>query len=189
MTRRVGGAHTVAQNLAVTILPEHAHSDSDIAAAINDALLWNVYVPKTVTVQVQQGSVRLEGQVNWNYQRSAAEHAVRFLAGVVAVHNLITVKPQAVTLRENGKAIHFWARWASYFRAQPSAKQIRAEVLAALQRQATTDATSIHVNTQDTKVTLTGHASSLQFIVDAANAAWSAPGVTHVINRVKLAQS
>lgn len=185
-TKRVSGVCAVAQNLAVRILPEHMHSDSDIAAAIENALQWNVYIPRTVTAQVQQGTVRLEGQVIWNYQRVTAERAVRYLSGVVEVHNLITLRPQPSKARVNGKVTHFWSRWASHFRTQNSAKQIKENVLAALQRQAVADAASIHVDTQDTKVTLTGHASSWQSIVDAADAAWAAPGVTNVIDRVKL---
>jgi len=187
-TKRVSGVSTVAQNLAVQLLPEHVHSDSDIAAAIQNVLQWNVYVPKSVTAQVQHGSVRLEGQVIWNYQRVTAERAVRYLSGVVEVHNLITLKPQSSETRVNGEVTHFWSRWASYFRTQTSAKQIKETVLAALQRQAEADAASIHVDTQDTKVTLTGNASSWQSIVDAANAAWAVPGVTHVIDRVKLSR-
>ena len=187
-TKRVSGVSMVVQNLAVKLLPEHVHSDSDIAAAIQNALQWNVYIPKTVTAQVQQGSVRLEGQVIWNYQRVVAERAVRYLLGVVEVHNLITLKPQSSRAPVKGKVTHFWSLWASYFRTQTSAKQIKVNVLAALQRQAVVDAASIHVDTQGTKVTLTGNASSWQSIVDAATAAWAVPGVTHVIDRVKLSR-
>ena len=184
--KRVSGVHTVSQNLFVKILPEHVHSDSDIAAAIQNALQWNVYIPKTVTAQVQQGSVRLEGKVNWNYQRVTAERAVRYLTGVVAVHNLITLKPQVGSTQR--KPTHFWARWASHFWNQSSTRKIKEKVTTALQRQAAAEAASIHVDTQGSKVTLTGHASSWQSIADAANAAWAAPGVTHVIDRVKLSQ-
>jgi len=187
-TKRIGGVGTVAQDLVVKLLPDHLHSDSDIAAAIQNALQWNVYIPKAVTAQVQQGSVWLEGQVIWNYQRVVAERAVRYLSGVVEVHNLITLKPQTAEARVNGKSTHFWSRWASHFRTQTSAKQIKDDVLAALQRQATADAASIHIDTQDTKVTLTGYASSWQSIVDVANAAWAVPGVTHLFDRVKLSR-
>jgi len=187
-TKRIGGVGTVVQNLAVKLLPEHVHGDPDIAAAIQNALQWNVYIPETVTAQVQQGSVRLEGQVIWNYQRVVAERAVRYLSGVVEVHNLITLKPQSSGVRVDGKGTHFWSRWAARFRTQTSAKQIKEDVLAALQRQAAADAASIHVDTQDTKVTLTGHAPSWQSIVDAANAAWAVPGVTHVFDRLRLSR-
>jgi len=65
------------------------------------------------------------------------------------------------------------------------APQVEEKVLAALQRQATVDADSIHIETDGGKVTLTGYASSWQAIEDAANAAWATPGVTEVIDQVK----
>ena len=165
-TKRVGGVRTVAQDLTVKIQNEHQHSDSEIAAAVQTALQWHVYVPNSVTAKVQQGVVTLQGQATWNYQRDAAERAVRYLTGVIAVHNLVTLKPPQV-----------------------SEAQVKGKVLAALQRQATTDAKSIHIDAAGGKVTLTGHASSWQSIEDAANAAWAAPGVTEVIDQVKMSMT
>ncbi len=161
-TKRVSGVRTVAQHLTVKILADHLRSDSDLAAAAQNALLWDVFVPKTVTARVQQGAVTLEGLVTWNYQRDAAERAIRHLRGVVAVYNSITLKPEA------------------------SAAEVKKNVQAALQRQVATDANSIHIETAGGIVTLTGHASSWQSIEDAANAAWAAPGVTEVIDHVKM---
>jgi osmotically-inducible protein OsmY len=67
--------------------------------------------------------------------------------------------------------------------------QVKESVLAALQRQATTDAKSIQIETSGSKVTLTGHASSWQSIEDAANAAWAAPGVTEVVDQVRMSMT
>ncbi len=161
-TKRVSGVRTIAQDLKVKVLTAHARNDSEIATAIQSAFKWDVVVPETVTAKVQNGSVTLEGQVAWNYERDAAERAVRYLAGVVSVQNLITLK------------VHV------------SAAQVKEKVEAALHRQATADAKSIHIETSGGKVTLTGHASSWQSIEDAANAAWAAPGVTEVIDEVKM---
>jgi len=164
-TKRVFGVRTVAQDLTVKILAEHKRSDSDIAAAVQSALKWDVFVPNTVTAKVQDGWVTLEGQVPWNYQRDAAERSVRYLAGVVGVSNSVTLKPQT------------------------SAGEVKEKIKAALQRQATADANSIHIDTSGGKVTLTGHASSWQSIEDAANAAWAAPGVTDVLDQVKMSMT
>ena len=164
-TKRVSGVRTVAQDLTVKVLTDHIRTDSEIAAAVQSVLEWNVAVPKDVTAKVQQGAVTLEGQVPWNYQRDAAERAVRHLKGVVAVHDFITLKPQV------------------------SAAQVKEKVQAALQRQAAADAKSIHIDTSGGKVTLTGHASSWQSIEDAANAAWAAPGVTEVVDRVTMSMT
>jgi osmotically-inducible protein OsmY len=162
-TKRVSGVRTVAQDLTVKLLTDHARSDSEIAAAVQHALKWDVFVPKEVTAKVERGAVTLEGPVTWNYQRDAAERAIRFLAGVVAVYNYIALKPEAST------------------------EQVKEKVEAALQRQATADAKSIHIKTSGGKVTLTGSASSWQAIEDASHAAWAAPGVTNVVDQLSVA--
>src|ERR1700689_1355898 len=90
-TKRVSGVRTVAQDLTVKILVDHKRSDSEIAGATQNALKWDVFVPPSVTAKVQEGAVTLEGEVTWNYQRDAAERAIRHLAGVVAVYNSVTV--------------------------------------------------------------------------------------------------
>jgi osmotically-inducible protein OsmY len=155
----------VAQDLTVKILADHKRTDSDIASAVQNALQWDVFTPKAVTAKVQNGAVTLEGQVKWNFERDAAEKAVRYLMGVVSVYNSITLKPET------------------------SAAQVKEKIQSALQRQATTDTNSIHIETSGGKVTLTGHASSWQSIEDAANAAWAAPGVTQVVDQVKMAMT
>jgi len=164
-TKRVSGVRTVAQDLTVKISAGHKRSDSEIAAAVQGALNWNVNVPESVTARVHEGSVTLEGAVTWHYQRDAAERAVRYLVGVVAVYNAVTLMPDA------------------------SSAVVRENVQAALHRQATADAKSIRVDTSGGKVTLTGHASSWQSIEDAASAAWAAPGVTEVIDQVKMSMT
>ena len=161
--KRVGGVRTVAQDLTVKILSDHTRSDSDIAGAIQSALKWDVLVPNAVTAVVRDGLVTLEGQVNWNFEREAAGRAIRNLTGVVNVSNLLTLKKK-----------------------EASAAQVKEKVEAALQRQATADSKSIHVDTNGGKVTLTGHASSWQSIEDASNAAWAASGVTQVVDQLKI---
>lgn len=161
-TKRVSGVRTVAQDLTVKILSEHKRTDSDIAIAVQNALKWDVFTPKSVTAKVQNSAITLEGQVAWNFERDAAERAVRNLTGVVSVYNSIVLKPQT------------------------SAAQVKEKIQSALQRQATTDTNSIHIETAGGKVTLTGHASSWQSIEDAASAAWAAPGVTEVLDQVRM---
>lgn len=161
-TKRVFGVRTIAQDLKVKVLNDHKQSDGDIAAAVLSALKWDVYVPSTVTAKVQDGNVTLEGQVSWNFERDSAERAVRYLMGVISISNFITLKPET------------------------SAAKVKEKVEAALQRQATKDANSIHVDTSGGKVTLTGHASSWTMIQDAASAAWAAPGVTDVVDQLTV---
>jgi len=164
-TKRVSGVRSFAQDLTVKTLPGHVRTDSDIAASVQSALKWNVYVPSHVTAKVEKGFVTIEGQVASNYQRDAAEHAIRNLIGVRGVYNAISLQPHA------------------------SVTQLKEKVQAALQRQATADAHSIQIEVSGGAVTLTGHAASWQSIQDAVNASWAAPGVTEVVNHVKLSMA
>lgn len=160
--KRVGGVRILATDLKVELLADHARSDPGIAAAIQSALAWNVQVPKSILAKVQDGWVTLEGECVKNYQREAAELAVRCLVGVVGVSNGIALVQQT------------------------SETEIKLQVEAALQRQAKSDAKSIVVATSGGKVTLSGHASSWQAIEDAAAAAWTAPGVTQVQDNIQM---
>ncbi len=160
--KRVAGVRAIAEDLSVKITGLHQRSDSEIAAAALSALMWDVWVPDSVTAKVQQGSLTLEGEVEWNYQRDSAKRAVQYLTGVVSVDNNIMIKPRV------------------------SADEVREKVQAALQRRATKDANTIHVETSGGAVTLTGEASSWHVIEDAAAAAWAAPGVTKVIDTVSM---
>jgi osmotically-inducible protein OsmY len=161
-TKRVHGVRTVAHDLTVKVVADHARSDSEIAASVQAALEWDVFVPKNVTATVEGGSVTLDGEVALNYQRQAAERAVRFRKGVIDVLNRIAIKPPA------------------------SATQVKDRVDAALARRGTSDAQSIRVDTAGGKVTLSGNARHWQSIEHATNAAWAVPGVTEVVNDVQM---
>jgi len=161
-TKRVRGVRAIAQNLTVKLRADHERSDSEIATAVHRCLNWDVYVPETVSASVHYGAVTLSGQVAWNFERLAAERAVRHLKGVVTVHNNITILPKVSPI------------------------EVHEQVWSALQRQDHEDASSIHVASIGGEVTLTGHATSWQSIFDAENASWAVPGVTHVFNKVTL---
>jgi osmotically-inducible protein OsmY len=160
--KRVSGVRTLAQDLAVKLTGPHRRNDSEIAIAVENALEWDVYVPDTIKAKVQRGMVTLEGQCGWNYEREAADRAVRFLTGVTQVINMIAITPTATV------------------------ESVKEQVEAALQRQATADASSIKIDTSGGKVTLSGSASSWRSIEDAAKAAWAAPGVTEVVDHMRI---
>ena len=136
--RRVSGVRSFAQDLTVKIHEDYKRNDTEMEATIQHAFKWYTSIPESVTSTVRDGAVTLGGHVSWNYQREAAEEAARYLIGVVSVSNHITIKPD------------------------PSATLVREKIVAALQRQASTDASSIKVETSDGTVTLTGHAASRQ---------------------------
>lgn len=158
---RVTGVRAVADDLAVKVFGPHERTDTEIAHAALNALRWDTEVPdEKLTVKVEHGWVTLKGETEWNYQKTAAERDLRYLAGVKGISNLITVKPRA------------------------SATEVKAKIEAALKRSAELDANQITVETADGSVTLKGTVRSWPERSDAERAAWAAPGVKEVHDRL-----
>jgi len=127
------------------------------------ALEDRITVPRDrVKVTVSDGWITLEGDVEWQYQREAAESAVRHLMGVKGVVNLITIKPRL------------------------SPTEIRSKIEAALRRTAELDAQRITVETEGSKVVLRGRVRAWAEREEAERAAWRAPGVTQVENYITV---
>jgi osmotically-inducible protein OsmY len=161
--KRVEGVHAVADELEVRLASSAVRDDADLAGAAINALKWNVAVPaERIKMVVQDGWVRLEGEVDWEYQRKAAANAVRFLMGVRGVSNGIRVKP----------------------RVQPG--NVRAAITAALKRSAEVEAQQIRIEAANGRVTLRGDVHSWAERSAAARAAWSAPGVTSVEDHLSV---
>jgi osmotically-inducible protein OsmY len=160
---RVYGVKAVANDIAVRPISTSARSDSDLAAAIVTALRWNTQVPADrVVATVADGWVTLKGEVEWHFQREAAERSVRDLAGVIGVTNSVTIKPHV------------------------RIADVQTKIEAALKRSAEIDARRIHVAALDGKVTLTGNVHSWAERREATLAAWAAPGVHEVDNRLSV---
>ena len=105
--RRVKGVLAVAEELEVQVPFERKRGDDEIAAAIVDRLAWDVSVPRdAVHVRVEQGWVTLTGEVDWHYERKAAEQDARRLHGVVGISNQVSIRPQVNTSLVSDNIMH-----------------------------------------------------------------------------------
>lgn len=161
---RVSGVKAIADDLTVRPVQGFIRSDTDIAHAAVTALEWDIQVPENkVKAKVENGWVTLIGAVEWKFEKDAAERAVRYLTGVRGVSNLVAIQPKHVSKFEVGSKIK-----------------------EALRRSAERDADRITVEALDGRVTLKGTVRSFAERVDAERAAWSAPGVTAVEDRIAV---
>jgi len=160
---RVYGVKAVANDLAVHLVSAFERTDTEVAQAAVAALKWNTMVPNDrVTVTVNNGWLALNGTLDWQYQRDVAARAVRDLTGVKGVTNNIIVQPRVKTI------------------------DVRDKIEAAFRRSAQIDARRINVNATDGKVILSGNVHSWAERQEAERAAWAAPGVTQVEDRLAI---
>jgi osmotically-inducible protein OsmY len=155
--KRVYGVKAVANDLEVKLPSGAERTDPEIAQAAVKALESRFMVPHDqIKVTVRNGWITLEGTVKWQFQKQAAESAVRQLTGVKGITNMIEVRPPV------------------------SAADVKAKIEEALRRSAELDARRITVETEGSKITLRGTVRAWAEREAAERAAWSAPGVTSV---------
>lgn len=160
----VSGVKAVADDLHVRLPSIFERTDTELAHAVVNAMLWDIQVPNDrIVATVEKGWVTLGGEVEWQYQRKAAEKAVRNLTGVKGVTNLIRVEPRTV-----------------------SSAEVSLKIKDSLRRNAELDADKINVASSNGTVTLTGTVRSYAERKDAESAAWRAPGVTAVDDRLGI---
>jgi len=162
--RRVSGVRGIALDLDVKLAPGHQRSDSEIAEAATVALRLNSLVPDgKVKVEVEDGWITLTGEVDWRYQFASAEQCLRSLTGVRGLFNQITIKPRV------------------------KGDDITRQIAAALTRQAAREARHIDVEVDGAVVTLTGKVRSMAEHDAAVGVAFSARGVSRVIDHLQVA--
>lgn len=159
---RIKDVKGVAEEIDVNLPFSVKQDDAEIVEAVINRLAWNVSIPRdAVKASVSKGWVTLTGQVEWHYQHDAAADAVRHVWGVTGVSNQISIKSKA------------------------NAGDIKSSILTALNR-SWFRPEHIDVAASDGKITLSGNVKNWSERALAGTTAWAAPGVTSVVNEIRV---
>jgi len=161
--KKVAGVRAVAEDIEIRPWGNNLKTDTDIAAAAVEALRWCTSVPdEKIKISVDNGWVKLEGEVEWQFQKDEARREIEDLSGVKGISNLITLKPVV----------------------KPA--DIKNKIHRAFERSATIDSGQIGIDVNGSIVRLHGKVRSWAEREDAESAAWSAPGVTEVKDDLRV---
>lgn len=161
--KSIAGVKAVALDIQVGISPSYRKTDTEIAEAVMNALKWHSAVKEEkIKVKVEDGVVKLEGEVDWDFQRTNIKNTIDHLLGVRSVINLMTVKPHVTPA------------------------DVLQRINSAFHRSATIDSSKIKAEVQGSSVTLRGTVRSFAEKEDAEKAAWYAPGITMVDNKLQI---
>jgi osmotically-inducible protein OsmY len=161
---RVVGVLDVANDIEVKPVDHFVRTDSEIAAAVRNALEWDALVPnEMIQSTVSDGWVTLEGQVDYWRERNDAEKAIRRLAGVVGVINKITIHKKVV-----------------------NEKQLREQIEFALERRADREAERLRIEVHDGTVDLWGRVHSWQEKRAVIGSIAHARGVTQLKDHLRI---
>jgi len=161
--RRVKGVRAVAQDIVVRFADAPKTADPEIAERLVALFDWDATIPNNLEVKVEKGWVTLAGNVDWHYQREAAEKAAGRLNGVKGVSNFIKVV------------------------VKPTTGDVKRNIVDAFRRASELDAHAIRVETDGHTVRLSGEVHGWNERVMAEQAAWCVPGVTRVEDNLMLA--
>lgn len=163
-TKRVYGVKAVADELEVKLPGTGKRTDEDIATACLTSFKTSYSVPnEKIKLVVSGGRITLDGEVEWQFQKDAAENSIRWIMGVTGVTNNVKVKPHV------------------------SPSDVKDQIEAAFKRSAEVDARRISVEARNGMVVLRGNVRNWAEHEEAQHAAWAAPGVTAVENDLVIA--
>ena len=161
--RKVAGVRAIAEDIQLRVSPSFIKTDAELAESVLNALKWHSAVDEEkLKIKVEDGVVTLDGEVEWEFQRTSAKNAVSNLLGVRNVISNIVLKPKLTVT------------------------DIKSKISSAFHRTATIDAQKIEVEIQGNKAILRGKVRSYAEKDDAESAAWSAPGIAYVDNKLEL---
>jgi osmotically-inducible protein OsmY len=161
--RRVFGVTSVDNQLQVRLLSDQRRSDAELRGDVLQALMLDSVVPATVDVKVTDGFVTLSGTADWQYQRDEAEYVTSNIVGALDVYDEIDLKHPT-----------------------PNAGDVQDSIEKAFKRNAALDADDLDVSTDNGTVSINGTVSSWAQHDEAIDAAWGAPGVTSVDDRMTV---
>lgn len=160
---RIAGVKGVIVGLAVELPYSNKYPDPDLVRAAQLLLAWNASIPPyKVRVTVKDSQVTLFGNVEWEFQRRAAESALCNLIGITGLANLIQVEPGI----------------------EP--RDVTGEIKAALRRGCFRYARNVSVTVNGGAVTLCGQLGSPEERTAVRLTAWRAPGVRRVVDQTTL---
>lgn len=155
--KRVKGVRAVAEDIEIRLGTDGRRNDTEIAEAALNVLKWNTNVPdERIKLKVENGWVNMEGDVDWQFQKSTAENAISNISGVRGIRNLITITPKV------------------------NISGVENRIKNALQRSAAIEANDIAVRAEGNKVILKGKVRSWAERREVERAVWSTPGVAEV---------
>ncbi|MBU0911073.1 MAG: BON domain-containing protein [Gammaproteobacteria bacterium] len=158
---RVYGVQSLDNQLVVLLPHQHVYQDADLTRVAESVLQWSSYIPAHgIELAVSMGWIHLTGEVAFDYQRRAATEALRYLAGVRGVTNLIRLTPK------NQSGI------------------VKKDIETALARQNQGIEPAIQVEVIESDVVLTGTVSSWAEHDKALVSVWSTPGVSHITDHI-----
>lgn len=161
--KKVFGVKAIAEDIQIGVSPFYAKNDTEIAEEILTALKWHTAVQEEkIKIKVDDGNVTLQGEVDWEYQRSNARKAIEGLTGVKSITSLIKVKPKA------------------------TAEDIKRKIESAFQRAASINSKKIKVNVVGNRVILSGKVASVAEKEEAETSVWKGHGVVQVENNLEV---
>ena len=165
--KRIAGVKAIADEIELKMPGSVSHTDEDIAIAVAHHLEWSSGVPTgTVTATVRKGWITLEGEVEWQYMKNAAESVVHHLMGVKGVSNMISLNPKSTPT--------------------PTPTGVKSSIRSAFERSALLDANKIEVETSGSEVTLRGNVRNYDERDEAERVAWASPGISSVHNNLMI---